>query len=207
MNRIDWGVRGVQLGALAVILLLWYYVGYANLVSPIFLPRLEEVFEKLVVIIATGAIYEPLRVTVGEVLSAYVLSAFFGLTAGYLIGRSRYVTAALEPLLASIFAIPIIIFLPLFILILGIGPESKTAFGATYAFFPIALNTIAGVSQVDAPLYNGSKDPGSHGPANVPAGHRARRVARDPGRNPYRVHYRFSRYHRKRNDRRPWRPR
>ena len=54
-----------------------------------------------------------------------------------------------EPLLAGLFAIPLIVFLPLFILFFGIGMESKIAFGASYAFFPIALNTIGGISQVD----------------------------------------------------------
>ena len=54
-----------------------------------------------------------------------------------------------EPLLASVFAVPLVVFLPLFILFFGIGVESKIAFGAAYAFFPIALNTIGGISQVD----------------------------------------------------------
>ena len=55
----------------------------------------------------------------------------------------------LEPLIAGLFAIPLVVFLPLFILFFGIGVESKIAFGATYAFFPIVLNTIGGISQVD----------------------------------------------------------
>ena len=54
-----------------------------------------------------------------------------------------------EPLLAGMFAVPLIVFLPLFILFFGIGMESEIAFGATYAFFPIVLNTIGGISQVD----------------------------------------------------------
>jgi ABC-type nitrate/sulfonate/bicarbonate transport system permease component len=54
-----------------------------------------------------------------------------------------------EPLFSSIYAIPIVILFPLCILFFGIGPESKIAFGATYGFFPIVLNTIAGFGHVD----------------------------------------------------------
>ncbi len=44
---------------------------------------------------------------------------------------------------------PIILFLPLYVLFLGLGPASKIALGATISFFPIVLNTIAGFSNVD----------------------------------------------------------
>ena len=62
-------------------------------------------------------------------------------------------TAAFEPVLSAIFAIPIVLFFPLFVVIFGIGPPSKIAFGAVYGFFPIALNTIAASRGVD-PLFS-----------------------------------------------------
>jgi ABC-type nitrate/sulfonate/bicarbonate transport system permease component len=77
------------------------------------------------------------------------IASLFGLSIGYLVGRSRYAVLVFEPLIAGIFAVPIIVFLPLFMLFFGIDIESKIAFGATYAFFPIVLNTIGGISQVD----------------------------------------------------------
>jgi ABC-type nitrate/sulfonate/bicarbonate transport system permease component len=63
--------------------------------------------------------------------------------------RSRFLTAVLEPVISALFSIPITLFLPLFILVFGIGTGSKVAYGAAYGFFPIALNTIAGLSRVD----------------------------------------------------------
>ncbi len=50
------------------------------------------------------------------------------------------------------FAIPIALFFPLFVVMFGLGPPSKIAFGALYGFFPIVLNTIAGFSGID-PLF------------------------------------------------------
>jgi ABC-type nitrate/sulfonate/bicarbonate transport system permease component len=54
-----------------------------------------------------------------------------------------------EPVLTGIFAIPLTLFFPLFVVFFGIGPDSKVAYAATYSFFPIALNTIAGFASVD----------------------------------------------------------
>ncbi len=52
-------------------------------------------------------------------------------------------------MLSGVFAIPLTLFFPLFVVFFGIGPQSKVAYGAMYSFFPIALNTIAGFASVD----------------------------------------------------------
>jgi len=79
------------------------------------------------------------------------------LFAGWLLTRSQLLTRAFEPLVSGIFAIPITLFFPLFILFFGIGPASKIAYGAVYAFFPIVLNTIAGFAQVDRRLIDAAR--------------------------------------------------
>jgi len=49
----------------------------------------------------------------------------------------------------AIYSVPIILFLPLFVLFFGLGPPSKIALGTTISFFPIVLNTIAGFGFID----------------------------------------------------------
>lgn len=149
MKRIDWQARGIQIGFVVAIALLWYYLGAARVVSSIFLPPLPQVFDKLVLVVQTSRLYENLQVTLFELFVAFCIASISGLLIGYLVGRSRYATLVFEPLLAGVFAVPLIVFLPLYILFFGIGVESKIAFGASYAFFPIVLNTIGGISQVD----------------------------------------------------------
>ena len=65
------------------------------------------------------------------------------------ISRSQYLIRVFEPLLAGIYSVPIILFLPLYVLFFGLGPGSKIAIGTTISFFPIVLNTIAGFGYVD----------------------------------------------------------
>ena len=149
---VDWYARAVQIGFVVVILALWYYVGAAGKVSHIFLPQLPRVFEKFISILGTSQLYINLAVTLFELAVAFTIASVLGLSIGYFVGRSRYAILVLEPLIAGLFAIPLVVFLPLFILFFGIGVESKIAFGASYAFFPIVLNTISGISQVDPRL-------------------------------------------------------
>ena len=68
---------------------------------------------------------------------------------GFLVARSKNLLRIFEPMLTGMFAIPLTLFFPLFVVFFGIGPDSKVAYGATYSFFPIALNTIAGFASVD----------------------------------------------------------
>jgi ABC-type nitrate/sulfonate/bicarbonate transport system permease component len=144
------------------LLLFWYYLGRSGTVSAIFLPQLPRVAEKFIQIVQSASFYHNLAVTLFELIAAVAIASLFGLTIGYLIGRSRYAVLVIEPLLAGIFAVPIIIFLPLFILFFGIDIESKIAFGATYAFFPIVLNTIGGIGQVDPRFITVSRSMGEN---------------------------------------------
>lgn len=148
-RKIDWHARAIQIAFVAGVIALWYIIGATGKVSSVFLPELPRVIEKFGQIIQTSRLYENLRVTLTELVVAFAIASTLGLTVGYFVGRSRYAVLVFEPLLAGLFAIPLVVFLPLFILFFGIGMESKIAFGASYAFFPIALNTIGGISQVD----------------------------------------------------------
>jgi ABC-type nitrate/sulfonate/bicarbonate transport system permease component len=145
----DWHARAIQALFVVALIALWYYVGRTGLVSGVFLPPLPRVVDKFFQIVQSSSLYANMAVTLFELLVAFAIASTCGLTIGYLVGRSRYAVLVFEPLLAGVFAVPLVVFLPLFILFFGIGIGSKIAFGATYAFFPIVLNTIGGISQVD----------------------------------------------------------
>jgi ABC-type nitrate/sulfonate/bicarbonate transport system permease component len=161
LRNVDWQARGIQLAFVAIIALVWFYIGNARIVSSIFLPPLPQVLDKLVQVVQTSRFYDNLLVTLFELVIAFIIASTCGLLIGYVVGRSRYATVVFEPLLAGVFAVPLIVFLPLYILFFGIGVESKIAFGATYAFFPVVLNTIGGISQVDTRLITVARSMGA----------------------------------------------
>jgi len=141
--------RAVQLGFLAALLALWYFATARWGVSHLLLPNPVRVWHEFIDVLSTGEFWPDLQVTLGELAVAFVISSIAGISAGYLVSRSQYLIRVFEPLLSGIYSIPIILFLPLYVLFFGLGPSSKIALGATISFFPIVLNTIAGFGYVD----------------------------------------------------------
>ena len=115
----------------------------------LFLPAPELVWREMGVLVRSGQLWSALYVTIVSIAKAYVIAVVAGIAVGFAVARSRTLVQMFEPVLSGMFAVPLTMFFPLFVLFFGIGPDSKVAYGATYAFFPIALNTIAAFSNVD----------------------------------------------------------
>lgn len=153
--------RAVQIGFLLVLFLLWYMATNFWGVNHLLLPNPIAVGRQLADVLRSGAYLPDLRVTAGEFAAAFALACSSGTIVGYLVSRSRYLVRVFEPLFAGIFSIPIILFLPLYVLFFGLGPESKIALGTTISFFPITLATIAGFSNVDRTLMTAAQSMGA----------------------------------------------
>lgn len=155
------GVRALQLGFAVLLFGTWIGVTQAHAINPLFLPAIPAVAHSLARLVATASFWAAIGITALTVAEAYLSAVAFGIAAGFFIGRSAKLTAAFEPVLSGVFAIPIALFFPLFVVLFGIGPGSKVAFGAVYAFFPIALNTIAGFGGVEALLLRAARSQGA----------------------------------------------
>jgi ABC-type nitrate/sulfonate/bicarbonate transport system permease component len=142
--------RSVQVGFLLVLVVLWYLATTRWRVSPLLLPNPVLVLRDLWEILKTGEFVGDLRVTLSELAFAFIISASSGIIVGYLISRSQYRIRVFEPLFAGIYAVPIILFLPLYVLFFGLGPASK-----------IALDTIAGFGYVDKVLVTAARAMGA----------------------------------------------
>jgi len=141
--------RLVQLAFLVVLMTLWYLATTKWGVSHLLLPNPARVYDELRDVLGSGEFVPDLKITLTELAVAFALSSVGGITLGYVLSRSQYLIRAFEPLLAGVYSIPIILFLPLYVLFFGLGPASKIALGTTISFFPIVLNTIAGFGYVD----------------------------------------------------------
>src|SRR5205814_6502480 len=83
---------------------------------------------------------------------AFALSVVSGMLIGILIGLSNIGRRSLYPIVLLLYGIPQAIILPLFVLIFGLGPAAKIAFGFSHGIFPVIVNTIAGMRNV-SPVY------------------------------------------------------
>jgi ABC-type nitrate/sulfonate/bicarbonate transport system permease component len=153
--------RAVQIGFLLALLVLWYLASTFWGVNRLLLPNPAAVWHQFIDLLRSGAYLPDLRVTATEFAAAFTLASTSGILVGFLVSLSRYWVRVFEPLLAGIFSIPIILFLPLYVLFFGLGLESKIALGTTISFFPIVLATIAGFSNVDRVLVTAARSMGA----------------------------------------------
>ena len=149
MERSSFATRSVQLAFLAVVAGAWFFATETGSVTPLFLPKPASVYVALERLVKTASFWSAVMVTLTTIAKAFAIAIVAGVLAGYAITRSKLATQVVEPVIAGLFTVPITLFFPMFILFFGIGTGSKVAYGATYAFFPIALNTIAAFSNME----------------------------------------------------------
>jgi ABC-type nitrate/sulfonate/bicarbonate transport system permease component len=154
--------RLVQLGVLLAVLAGWYFVTLPGRVNPLLLPGPAPVFRAFGVLLTTNNVWPDLLVTVTEWLIAFAIGAVAGCIVGYLVSLTPFAVRVFDPLLAGLYSIPMILLYPLYLLFFGLGPGSKIAIGTTIAFFPIVLNTIAGLSYVDRAYVRAARSMGAN---------------------------------------------
>jgi len=145
------GVRGtgaIRIFTLAGILLLWEVLGQTGLIFGEALPPASAVAAAAAREIATAVFYRHFAVTLGEVAGGFVFGALPGVVCGLVLGARRILGAAADPYIAALATTPKIVFLPIVMLLVGIGPGSKAMLGAISAFFPVVIATVAGMRAI-----------------------------------------------------------
>ncbi len=151
----------VQAAFVAVVFALWWLATNRWGVNGLLLPKPAAVWAHLLDVLRTGEYLPDLRVTLTELAIAFALAMSSGTLVGFFVSRSPYWIKVFDPLFAGIYSIPIILFLPLYVLFFGLGPASKIALGTTISFFPIVLSTIAGFRNVDRTLVTAARSMGA----------------------------------------------
>ena len=90
-----------------------------------------------------------LGLTVFEIGVAYLLSIFFGFLIGVGIGSTNLSRNSLFPIILLLYAVPQVSLMPLVVLIFGLGPVAKIFFGFSHGVFPIIVNVVAGMRNVN----------------------------------------------------------
>ncbi len=146
--------KGLSVGLWRVLLLLalvalWEF--YARVFAdPVMIAPPSHVFVALGPrIFFDPRIVSAIGITLYELSVAFGLSVVVGIAIGVAIGLTDFGRRSMMPIVLLIYAIPQVILLPLFILIFGIGPTSKIAFGFSHGVLPIIVNTVAGMQGVN----------------------------------------------------------
>jgi sulfonate transport system permease protein len=142
----------LKIAPLIGVLLLWDVVCRYEVFSPAVLPSPERTFETLTRLISNGKLVSSLTISFERVIKGFLIGTSAGIAAGIVMGLSRAINHTLSSLVEVLRPIPMIAWIPLLILWLGIGEASKIAVIALGGFWPTLLNTIHGVRSADKKL-------------------------------------------------------
>jgi ABC-type nitrate/sulfonate/bicarbonate transport system permease component len=144
--------RLTRIAAVVVFVLGWELLARSGLVSALLLPPPSLIAATGWRLLSGGELFGHVWASLGRVLAGFFLAAIFAVPLGVIAGSSNFVFNIVDPIIELFRPIPVLALLPLAILWFGIGEASKIFIITYAAFFPIFINTLAGVRYSDPVL-------------------------------------------------------
>ena len=151
---------GWRSGLVLALVLLWELAPRLGLTDATFLPPLTEVLAAGWTLAQNGQLWQHTSVSLARALGGLSLAILFAIPLGLAIGWYQRLGSALNPLIELLRNTAPLALLPVFLLLLGIGEVSKVAIVIYACAWPLLLNTINGVRQVDPLLVKSARTMG-----------------------------------------------
>lgn len=135
----------LRFGTPVAVVALWQFFSTIGWINASVLPAPSTIFVTLINRIANGKFFADVGISLLRVLEGYVLGSVLGIGIGTIMAFSKRFESALSLILNLVRPIPIIAWVPIFIMWLGIGEVSKVAIITFGTFFPVLLNTAHGI--------------------------------------------------------------
>ncbi len=140
----------LSIGTLAVLLTVWWTVAALQLISPLFLPPLQQVLAKLLTIAGPqgfmdATLWQHLAASLTRIVLALLAAVVIGIPVGIAMGLSPTVRGILDPVIELYRPVPPLAYLPLMVIWFGIGETSKILLIYLAIFAPVAMSALAGV--------------------------------------------------------------
>jgi len=148
-----------RLGVLVLLLALWWWA--AENAPRAIIPSPGSTLDAARRLWSTGQLTTALIDSLNIYLTGLGLATMVGITTGVLMGTFRRVGQALDIFVYALAATPRVAFIPLIILILGLGFEAKTFVVFLGAVMPVILNTYTGVQNADQELIEMARSTGA----------------------------------------------
>ncbi|KQO60080.1 MULTISPECIES: ABC transporter permease [unclassified Methylobacterium] len=113
----------------------------------------------------SGTLLTHLTASLTRVFGGFGLAALAAVPLGLLIGRVPLMRQLLDPTLQILRPVPVTAWLPLAMILFGLGPRSAYFLVFLGAFYPILVNTIFGVRSVEPRLFEAAAMLGCRGSA------------------------------------------
>ncbi len=136
----------------ALLVVVWELFAYFGKIPPYILPAPSKVVATGITLIQDGTLLPDMGVSLLRAAGGFAIGSFIGFAFGIAVGFSRVAGMLLDRTILMLRAIPFLAVLPLVIVWLGIGESAKIFLVAFGVVFPIYMNTVLGIRQVDPKL-------------------------------------------------------
>lgn len=150
---------GVPLGAIALVLRIGFVLAFIGglqvavergWINPLFVARPTDVARVLWEGIVSGEFVKLMGSTLFETAVAFLAASLVGISVGYALWRLRDVGRAFDPLLMGLFASPIVLLYPVFVIVFGRTPVAVIVLAATGGVIPIVIGTKQAFTEANA---------------------------------------------------------
>ena len=135
--------------AVTAVLAVWAALSGLGFVNHVLVPSPADVARAAAAALRDGSLAKNTAASLLRVVEGFGVAVLVAMPLGIAMGISSTTRGLLEPLIELLRPVPPIAFIPLAILWFGIGETSKVMIIAYGAFFPIFINTMAGLADVD----------------------------------------------------------
>ncbi|MEW9699780.1 ABC transporter permease [Paenibacillus sp. SI8] len=142
------------------LLVIWELAPRIGLVDITFFPPISEIGAAWWQLLLSGDLVDHTIASLSRSLAGFLLAILISIPLGLAIGWWKKVSEYLNPLLELLRNTAALAILPVFILLLGLGETSKIAIVLYACAFPLLLNTISGVKNVDPLLIKSARSMG-----------------------------------------------
>jgi ABC-type nitrate/sulfonate/bicarbonate transport system permease component len=141
--------------------ILWEIFARTGIISRLFFPPPTSIIHTLVKMLMSGKLIVHLAATLQRLSLGGLLGGLSGLILGLIMGWSTRIRNMLDPIIAAIHPIPKLAIFPLIMILFGIGELSKVVAIAIACFFPMLINSMAGVRQLSPVFFEVSRNYGA----------------------------------------------
>jgi len=132
-----------------IIILIWHFLALTETIRSNLLPPPQEVINEILILTRDGSLFSHILISLSRVFYGFIFGAIAATLLGVLTGVSPLMRVFFDPTIQALKAVPSLAWVPLFILWFGIFEDSKIALISVGVFFPIYLNLMMGIRQID----------------------------------------------------------
>jgi ABC-type nitrate/sulfonate/bicarbonate transport system permease component len=155
--------RVLSVASPVALFVLWEIAARAHWIDVRFFPAPSSIAGTMGAMIANGSLLANTLITLERLAIGIVLGGVPALLIGLAMGLYRPVYALVDPLISATYPIPKSAILPLILLVFGLGEPSKVVMVAIGMFYPVVINTAAGVRQIDRMYFDVGRNFGARG--------------------------------------------